>query len=349
MTAIVGSYPKPKYIYGKSGRELLDNLGMSFDDLEKRVGKKEFTTRLDKAAALAIRDQNDSGTDFITDGEERRSHYVLHILKGLKGIDFKKLKRIAYRGGILQRDVPVVTGRIQFSKSILAKEFAFTKRNAKGIAKIGLPGPSTIVDCVADEYYNGNLEQMALDYADAIRKEVALLIKAGCTAIQFDDPVLLRFPDRAKAWGLKALECCFEGFENDATFFVHVCRGYPNKPLERKGIDYKAKQEYYKDVLSWLSKSKIDVISIEGAQGNLDLSVLAAAGDKTVMLGVLDVGSNTVESVAALVKRGQEALKYISKKQLILGPDCGMLELSRKSAKRKLANMSAAAKKLNSV
>lgn len=338
LSAIVGSYPKPKYIYAKSGRELLDNLGFSFNEKSKN---------LDKACALAIQDQNEAGIDLITDGEERRSHYVFHILKGLQGFDFKNLKRIPYRGGIFFRDVPAVKGKIKYKKPILVEEFKFTKKYSKGVPKIGLPGPSTVVDCVADEYYKGNLEKMALDYSKAIRNEVKILIKAGCKVIQFDDPVLLRFPDRVKKWGIRALEVCFEGLENNATFIVHICCGYPNKPLEKKGIKYKANHSYYWDVLAWLSKSKLDVVSIEGAQSNLDLSVLPAIGKKTVMLGVLDVGEEKVESVDQLIKRGKEALKYLPPSQLMLGPDCGMLELSILSAKQKLKNLGLAAQILN--
>ena len=115
-------------------------------------------------------------------------------------------------------------------------EFLFTKKHAKGIAKIGLPGPSTVADCVADEYYQGDRKRLAFDYADAIHHEVAALIAAGCEIIQFDDPVLLRYPAAAQAWGLQALERCFAGLEGQATFVVHICCGYPNKPLERKGI-----------------------------------------------------------------------------------------------------------------
>ncbi len=111
------------------------------------------------------------------------------------------------------------------------------------------------MDSVADAYYHGDRERMAWDYAEAIRHEVENLIEAGCRAIQFDDPVLLRYPEQAQQWGLAALQACFAGLEDRATFFVHICRGYPDKPLERLGIEYKARAEYYADVLGWLSDS----------------------------------------------------------------------------------------------
>jgi 5-methyltetrahydropteroyltriglutamate--homocysteine methyltransferase len=347
LTAIVGSYPKPRTIYRKSGRALLDSFGFSFDCCRNEVGPAEFARLLDKAALGAIKDQNQAGIDIVTDGEERRGHYVMHILSQLEGIDIHHRKPISMRAGTAKQDAPRVIGKIGYAGPMVVDEFLFTKQHAAGIAKINLPGPSTVADCVADEHYGGDRKRLAYDYADAIHHEVEALVKAGCRTIQFDDPVLLRHPEAAQAWGLKALERCFAGLEGKATYVVHICRGYPNKPLERKGISYKANQAYYRDILAWLAKSKLDVVSIEGAASKLDLSILGAIGKKTVMLGVIDVGDNAVESVEALVLRATEALRYVPMGQLILAPDCGMLELTRASARKKLTNLSLAAQQVN--
>jgi len=179
MTAIVGSYPKPKYLFPGSGRELLDAVGMSLYDLEQEVGGPEFQQRLDRAALMAVEDQNAAGIDFITDGEERRGHYVLYVLRQLNGFDFEHLRTTAIRDGAYARELPVVTGKIAYERTILVDDFQFTRQHADGIAKIGLPGPSTVVDCVADDYYGGDLEQMAMDYATAVRHEVGNLMDAG--------------------------------------------------------------------------------------------------------------------------------------------------------------------------
>ena len=347
MTAIVGSYPKPAYLYRHSGRRLLDDVGFSFFDLAEEIGETAFRERLDKAALRAIRDQNEAGIDFITDGEERRDHYVLYILRRLEGIDFKKLTRQSIRNGMYVRDLPTVVSRLAYKGPILVDDYRFTAQHAKGTPKIGLPGPSTVADSMADDYYGNDRQQLAMDYAQVIRREVQNLITAGCRVIQFDDPALLRYPGQAQQWGLAALEACYHGYEDQATFVVHICRGYPDKPLEEKGIAYKANADYYADVLKWLSQSTIDVVSIEGAQSNLDLSVLSAIGQKTVMLGVLDVGSNEVESVEFLVERGREAQRYLPRHQLILAPDCGMVQLSREAARQKLTNLNTAARLLN--
>jgi 5-methyltetrahydropteroyltriglutamate--homocysteine methyltransferase len=347
LTAIVGSYPKPRYVYPRNGRSLLDSFGFALDRRREEVGEDEFSRVLDRAALEAIKDQDRAGIDIVTDGEERRGHYVLHVVNRLKGVDAHHLKPISMRAGTARQNAPRIVGKLGYAGPLLLEEFLFTKRQAKGIAKIGLPGPSTVADCVADEYYEGDRRRLAFDYADAIRHEVAMLIEAGCGVVQFDDPVLLRYPDAAQAWGLEALERCFAGLEGRATIVVHICRGYPNKPLERKGIHYKANANYYRDVLTWLAESRLDVVSIEGAASRLDTSTLSAIGRKTVMLGVLDVGENEVESVESLSARAREALRFVAKEQLILAPDCGMLELTRTSARQKLVNLSLAARAIN--
>ncbi len=348
MTSIVGSYPKPQYVRRYDGRKLLDECGKTFYETEKEIGKQEFDNLLDKATLTAIEDQNDAGIDFISDGEQRRCHYVLYVLRKMRGFDFEKLKKRSIRNNVLVRELPVVNDKISYNGPILVNDFKFIEKFARNIPKITLPGPSTVLDCVVDDYYKGNMEEAAMDYAESIRNEIKNLINAGCRAIQFDDPVLLRNPDQAEDWGLKTLQSCFEGLEDQAFYFVHICRGYPDKPLERKGIAYKAKSDYYRYVLEWLSESEFNVVSIEGTQSNLDLSILPAIGKKTVMLGVLDVGSNEVENVDSIVARGREALKYLPGEQLILGPDCGMLLLSQDSAKAKLSNIATAASILNS-
>jgi 5-methyltetrahydropteroyltriglutamate--homocysteine methyltransferase len=347
LTAVVGSYPKPRYIYPQNGRSLLDSFGFAFDRRREELGPGEFSRLLDRAALEAIKDQNRAGIDIVTDGEERRGHYVLHIVNRLEGVDSRNRKPISMRAGTTQQDAPRVVDKLRYREPLVLEEFLFTKKHAKGIAKIGLPGPSTVADCVADEYYRDDRKRLAFDYADAIHHEVAALIEAGCQFIQFDDPVLLRYPEAAQAWGLDALERCFTGLEDRATFAVHICRGYPNKPLERKGIRYKANQDYYRDILNWLSESRLDVVSIEGAASNLDVSILSAIGNKSVMLGVIDVGENEAESVESLVERTDQALRFVPKGQLMLAPDCGMLELGRASAREKLMNLSLAARAVN--
>ena len=347
LSAVVGSYPKPDYLYGGTGRELLDDMGMSFQALEEEVGFDEYRSRIQRATLQAITDQNEAGIDLVSDGEEPRDHYVLYVLRGLDGVEFKRLEEKEIRDGRYTRHVPVVVEPFRYRQPILVEDFRFLASHTTQIAKVNLPGPSTVVDCVADRVYGGDRAAMAMAYAEAIRHEVSALIDAGCTVFQFDDPVLLRHPDRAREWGLDALQACFQGFEEAAFFGVHICRGYPDESLEQQGVAYKADADNYADVLDWFRDSAFDMISIEGAQCGLDLSVLSKTSRLTLMLGVLDVGSETVEDVEGLVARGQEALDTLNPRQIILAPDCGMVQISREAAKAKLVNLAKATAILN--
>src|SRR5215831_9364068 len=153
LTAIVGSYPKPRYVYPRNGRSLLDSFGFAFERRREEIGSAEFASLLDRAALEAIKDLNQAGIDIVTDGEERRGHYVLHIVNRLEGVDARNLKPISMRAGTAQQNAPRVTGKLGYKGPLLLEEFLFTKKHAKRIAKIGLPGPTTVADCVADEYY----------------------------------------------------------------------------------------------------------------------------------------------------------------------------------------------------
>jgi len=164
--------------------------------------------------------------------------------------------------------------------------------------------------------------------------------------VQIDDPVLIRYPEEAKRWGIEALEQCFAGIDGITTV-VHICRGYPDKNLEARGLAYKAKPEFYKEIFKLLRETNIDQISIEAARGGIDFSTLGETGEKTIHLGVLDVGEEEVETVDKIIERAREALNYLPPERLILSPDCGMVLLTRDIAKRKLRNLVKAAERLN--
>jgi 5-methyltetrahydropteroyltriglutamate--homocysteine methyltransferase len=153
LTAIVGSYPKPRYVYPRNGRSLLDSFGFALERRRQEMGSAEFSSLLDKAVLEAIKDQKDAGIDICTDGEERRGHYVLHVVNRLEGVDARNLKPISMRAGTTTQSAPRVVGKLAYKGPLLLEEFLFTKQHVKGIAKIGLPGPTTVADCVADEYY----------------------------------------------------------------------------------------------------------------------------------------------------------------------------------------------------
>lgn len=172
--------------------------------------------------------------------------------------------------------------------------------------------------------------------------------EAGCTTIQFDDPALIRDLKRVQRWGMEALERCFEGIDGITTI-VHVCRSYPNPELEKSGFYYKSDQGYYPYLLDLVRESKINQVSIEARSGALNARVLEHLGERTVLLGCVDVGREEIESVDDILRQAERALKYVERSQLVLAPDCGLVLLSKDAAKGKLTHLARAAAELGSL
>ncbi|KAG2477605.1 MAG: 5-methyltetrahydropteroyltriglutamate--homocysteine methyltransferase [Nitrosopumilales archaeon] len=351
-STIIGSYPKPEYIVGDITGHKTVLIGKILSDLEKKVGPEKYQTLINCAVNQAIDDQNDSGINIVTDGEQRREHYVTYVLRKLKGFDFedmckKEVKK--FISGKFQTAytvlAPIVVSRVEHNGPFLVSDFEYASKRTNREVKVTIPGPSTVVDHVKNMFYKSDKE-LAFGYSKAIRKEVSALKRAGCKIIQFDDPGLLRNLTRSEEWGISALDTCFAGI--DVTIVVHVCRSYPNKKYEKKNVAYKSDLGYYPHLLNLLQKSSIDQISIEAKQGNLDPSILKNLGSKTVILGCIDVGNERVETVNEIIDQAKAALRYIKPEQLVLGPDCGLLELSRESSKTKLTNLARASEILNS-
>ncbi|MAG16326.1 hypothetical protein CMO88_04660 [Candidatus Woesearchaeota archaeon] len=351
-STIVGTYPKPKYLMnGVNGRELLDSSGRVFLRIEKELGS-EFKGLVDRACEGSIRDQEEAGIDIITDGEQRRDHYIHYVLRHLEGFDYDNMhekpvkKLIAGKlTELYTMLVPRAVSSVTYAGEFLVDDFKFIQSRTTKEIKMCIPGPATVVDAVQNDFYSTD-RVLAEAYATAINQEVRALRNAGCKIIQIEDPGLLRDLSRAEEWGIELLDRCFEGVEG-LTTIAHVCCSYPNKRLEAEGITYKSDKTYYPDLFDLLQASAIDQVSIEAKQTNLSLEALKQLEGKSVILGCIDVGSETVETVGNIVAQAEDALKYVRPEQLILGPDCGMLLLSEQAAKAKLTNLEKAAETLN--
>ena len=203
----------------------------------------------------------------------------------------------------------------------------------------------TISDTIANTYYKSD-EEMGHDLAIAINTEIKRLVDAGCKFIQVDEPLFARKPENALAFGIKNLEKCFEGInQNDVEKITHICCGYPDK---LDAIDYpKAPLDSYKKIAKALDNSKIDSVSLEDAHRNNDLTLLTDYKKTKVIFGVIKIASSKIETIEEIEARINDALKFISKEQLILAPDCGLGHLSRDMALEKLKIMSLAAKKFS--
>jgi 5-methyltetrahydropteroyltriglutamate--homocysteine methyltransferase len=274
---------------------------------------------------LAIRDMERAGIDIITDGEMRRESYSNHFATALEGIDIANPGQVKNRAGRMT-EVPRVVGKIRRSRPVEVRDMEFLRRNTRHPAKITLPGPFTMGQQAKNDFYRDD-EEMAFDFAVAVNAEARDLEKAGADVIQLDEPWLRNDPEAAKRYAVKVINRALEGLSVPTV--VHLCFGYAAVvPGASKPSGY--------SFLPQLADSIAQQISIEAAQPRLDLGVLSELAGKTIMLGVLDLGDQTVETAEQVAERIRRGLNYVAPEKLVPAPDCGMKYLARDVAFGKL-------------
>jgi 5-methyltetrahydropteroyltriglutamate--homocysteine methyltransferase len=274
------------------------------------------------ATLLAIRDMERAGIDIITDGEIRRESYSNRFATALEGIDIERPGTTINRSGV-PIPVPRVCGPIRRRTAVEVPDVVFLRAHAKRSIKITLPGPFTMAQQAQDDYYKDE-EALALAFAAAVNDELRDLKAAGADVVQIDEPWLQARPDRAARYGVKAINRALEDIPG--TTVVHLCFGYA-AAVKDKPTGY--------SFLPQLEATRASQISIEAAQPRLDLSVLGKL-DKTLMVGVIDLGTERVETADEVAARIRAALKHVPAERLVLAPDCGMKYLTRQAAFGKL-------------
>jgi 5-methyltetrahydropteroyltriglutamate--homocysteine methyltransferase len=327
-TTVVGSYPQPDWLIDRAV------LGGKVPRVREpdlwRVPPEFLEEAQNDATLLAIQDMERAGIDILTDGEMRRESYSNRFATALEGIDIERPGSTINRSG-KPIPVPRVAGPIKRTRGIEIQDLVFLKKNTSKPAKITLPGPFTMAQQAQDDYYRDE-EAMAMAFADAVNQELRELFAAGADVVQLDEPWLQARPDRAARYGVKAINRALAGITG--TTVVHVCFGYA-AAVSDKPSGY--------SVLPQLADTAATQISIEAAQPRLDLGVLKDLARKTVMLGVIDLGTKEVESAADVGQRLAAAFKYIAPEKLVAAPDCGMKYLTRATAFAKLQALAAGA------
>ena len=347
LTTVIGAYPKPDYLKitdwfnAKGGTDTATPTKFYENEIKKMGADAESI--FDKAAKEVIKDQLDCGIDIITDGEIKRENYIHYHCRHLNGVDFNTLTEKVARTGNYKCWLPTITNKISATDPFLVNEWKSNQSLSNKPVKVTIPGPMTITDTISNTHYTSD-EEMGYDLAIAINTEIKRLVDAGCKYIQVDEPLFARKPDNALAFGIKNLEKCFEGInQNNVEKITHICCGYPDKI---DAVNYpKAPLDSYKKIAKALDSSKIDSVSLEDAHRYNDLSLLKNYKNTKIIFGVIKIASSKIETVEEIENRMKETLKFISKEQLIVAPDCGLGHLSRELAIKKLKIMSLAAKK----
>jgi 5-methyltetrahydropteroyltriglutamate--homocysteine methyltransferase len=291
-----------------------------------RVAAEALDEAQDDATLIAIRDQERAGLDIITDGEMRRESYSNHFATALDGVDIDKPGTALDRSGH-PNPVPRVVGRIKRRHPVEVRDVKFLRAHTGRTIKITLPGPFTMSQQAQNDFYRDE-EEMALDYAAAVNEEIKDLFAAGADIVQLDEPYLQARPEKARRYGLVALNTALSGVSGNTA--VHVCFGYA-------AIIHQRPPAY--SFLTELAASSVRQISVETAQSNLDCSVLAKLPMKTIILGVLDLSDMTIETPEQVARRIRRALMHVPAERIVVAPDCGLKYLPREVAFGKMQAM----------
>ena len=331
-STIVGSYPQPDWLIDR------DKLKQQFPPRTRarelwRIGDEFLQAAQDDATRLAILDQEQAGLDIVTDGEIRRESYSNHFATALEGVDLENPGEALDRSGE-PVFVPRIIGSIRRRHAVGVDDVRFLRANTERLIKFTVPGPFTMSQQAQNDFYASRAEA-ALDYAAAVNEEIRDLFAAGADVVQLDEPYMQARPDEAREYGVDALNKALEGIEG--TTCVHICFGYAALIHERpEGYSF----------LPELAKTCCSQVSIETGQSGLDCEVLETLPDKQVLLGVIDLSTEDVESVETIKARVRRALDHVDAERILLAPDCGMKYLSREAAFGKLRNMAQAGREL---
>jgi 5-methyltetrahydropteroyltriglutamate--homocysteine methyltransferase len=347
LTTTIGAYPKPEDVpirdwFQREGGPDTPEPIAGYAETVRQYGAR-LQTLLDRATVQALREQVDLGIDIPTDGEIRRENFIHYHCRHLRGIDFDALTERQVRGD-RHRLLPTITGPIEAGPPFLVRDWQIPQSATKKPVKITVPGPLTIADHVADEYYGEDARARGAALADALNVEIRRLAEAGCPAIQIDEPAFARRVEDALAFGAEHLERCFHRVPPSAERVVHVCCGYPDQ-LDAE--DYlKAPNAAYFDLAGVLDEVALDAVSIEDAHRRNDLALLERFARKRVILGVIDIARSRIEEVEEVRDRLRAALHHIDAQRLLAAPDCGLGLLGRDLARDKLRVLTEAAHSL---
>ncbi len=330
-TAIAGSLPKPAWL--AETHKLWPRWREEGDALAQ--------AKLD-ATLLWIKAQEDAGLDVIGDGEQSRQHFVHGFLEQVEGIDFEHKVEMGIRADRYKAMVPQVVAAVRLKGRVHAAEARLLRAHTTKKIKFTLPGPMTIVDTVADRFY-GSREKLAFAFAELLNQEALALQADGVDVVQFDEPAFNVYPDEVNTWGVRALERAAQGLGSTAAAggrvcktAVHICYGYgiPANVEWKKTLGDQWRQ--YEKVFPALAASRIDQVSLECIHSHVPPDLMALLKGKEVMVGVIDVASDRVETPEEVAQTLTSALRFVPKDKLIACTNCGMAPMDRAVAQAKL-------------
>ncbi|MDA0146503.1 methionine synthase [Vibrio toranzoniae] len=328
-TSTAGSLPKPSWL--AQPETLWSPWKLEGDELTD--GKQD-------ALRVSLHEQQQAGIDIVSDGEQTRQHFVTTFIEHLNGVDFEKRETVKIRDRY-DASVPTVVGPVSRQKSVFIEDAKFLRQQTDQPIKWALPGPMTMIDTLYDAHYQSR-EKLAWEFAKILNEEAKELEAAGVDIIQFDEPAFNVFFDEVNDWGIACLERAIEGLKCETA--VHICYGYGIKANTDWKKTLGTEWRQYEEVFPKLQQSNIDIISLECHNSHVPLELLELVRGKKVMVGAIDVATDSIETPEEVASTLRETLKYVDADKLYPCTNCGMAPLPRDIASAKLNALSAGAK-----
>lgn len=327
-TSTAGSLPKPSWLAEP------EKLWSPW-----KLEGQELTHGKQDALRVSLQEQQLADIDIVSDGEQTRQHFVTTFIEHLSGVDFENRKTVKIRDRY-EASVPVVVGPVARQKPVFVEDAKFLRQQTSQPIKWALPGPMTMVDTLYDDHYQSR-EKLAWEFAKILNQEAKELEAAGVDIIQFDEPAFNVFFDEVNDWGIAALEHAVEGLKCETA--VHICYGYGIKANTdwKKTLGNEWRQ--YEEVFPKLQQSNIDIISLECHNSRVPIELLELVRGKKVMVGAIDVATDTIETPEEVAATLRKALQFVDADKLYPCTNCGMAPLDRDIARGKLNALSAGA------
>jgi 5-methyltetrahydropteroyltriglutamate--homocysteine methyltransferase len=321
-TTIAGSLPKPAWLAAPN------KLWAPW-----RLDGEELATAKDDATLLAIKLQEDAGIDIVGDGEQARQHFVHGFLEAVENIDFNNRVEMGIRNDRYKAMCPTVVGPLRLRSRVHAREARLARAHTKRKLKFTLPGPMTIVDTIADAHY-GDRVKMAFAFAALLNEEARGLAADGVDVIQFDEPAFNVYMEDAAGWGIEALHRAIEGV--GCLSAVHICYGYGIPANIEWKATLGAEWRQYEKFFPALADSRIDQVSLECINSHVPIGVLKLLHGKDVLIGVIDVATERIETPEEIADVIAKAAEYVPAQKIIASTNCGMAPMRREIAAMKL-------------
>ncbi|OWQ71489.1 methionine synthase [Stenotrophomonas maltophilia] len=328
-TSTAGSLPKPSWL--AEPEKLWSPWKLQDEALVE--GKRD-------ALRLSLQEQQHAGIDIVSDGEQTRQHFVTTFIEHLSGVDFEKRETVRIRNRY-DASVPTVVGAVSRPKPVFVEDAKFLRRQTTQPIKWALPGPMTMIDTLYDVHYKSRAK-LAWEFAKILNEEAKELEAAGVDIIQFDEPAFNVFFDEVNDWGVAALERAIEGLKCETA--VHICYGYGIKANTDWKQTLGSEWRQYEESFPKLQTSNLDIISLECHNSHVPIDLIELVRGKKVMVGAIDVASNTVESAEDVANTLRRALQFVDADKLYPSTNCGMAPLARDVARGKLRALSAGAR-----